>query len=206
MHKYLTEAIGAFFWLLAVGMSVLTPGAGSAAPVAIGLTVMVVSYAGLHSSGAHYNPAVSLACALAAKLRWRHAWAYVGAQVLGALLAVPIILYYKRAPIPLPELAFNKIFLVELLFSFALIYSVLALRAAGKHMLPFLPLAVGGLLIAGAYAVGGVSAATFNPAVAVALYALGLLPAAILPAYLSAQLVAALLAWLVYRYCLGGSE
>ena len=64
MQKYLVEAIGSFFLLLTIGMSVLTPGTGAAAPVAIGLIYMVMVFAGLSTSGGHYNPALSLAFGL----------------------------------------------------------------------------------------------------------------------------------------------
>ena len=60
MRKLVVEAIGTFFLVLTIGMVVLDPGAGDMAPVAIGLVLMVMVYAGGHISGAHYNPAVTL--------------------------------------------------------------------------------------------------------------------------------------------------
>ena len=62
MKKYLVEFIGTFFLVLAIGMAVIDPGgAGNLAPIAIGATLMVMVFAGGHVSGAHYNPAVTLA-------------------------------------------------------------------------------------------------------------------------------------------------
>ena len=53
MHSYLMEAVGAFFLVLVFGFT--------GDPLAIGLTLMALVYIGSHVSGAHYNPAVSLA-------------------------------------------------------------------------------------------------------------------------------------------------
>ncbi|MCI0408976.1 MAG: aquaporin, partial [Acidobacteria bacterium] len=61
MNKYLVEFIGTFFLVLTIGFAVLEPGAGPLAPLAIGSALMVMVYAGGHISGAHYNPAVTLA-------------------------------------------------------------------------------------------------------------------------------------------------
>ena len=59
MKKLITEFIGTFFLILTIGLAVLG-GAGAMAPVAIGLALMVMVYAGGHISGAHFNPAVTL--------------------------------------------------------------------------------------------------------------------------------------------------
>ena len=68
MMKYLVEFIGTFFLVLTIGCSVLNPGsAGPLAPLAIGSTLMVMIFAGGHVSGAHYNPAVTLAVFLRGK-------------------------------------------------------------------------------------------------------------------------------------------
>jgi aquaporin Z len=60
MKKYLTEFIGTFFLVFTVGMCLIKPGTDFA-PLAIGSALMVMVYAGGHVSGAHYNPAVTLA-------------------------------------------------------------------------------------------------------------------------------------------------
>jgi glycerol uptake facilitator-like aquaporin len=47
MKKYLVEFIGTFFLILTVGMTVIDPGAGTLAPLAIGSALMIMIYAGL---------------------------------------------------------------------------------------------------------------------------------------------------------------
>ena len=61
MNKYAVEFIGTFFLVLTVGMTVIEPGAGIIAPIAIGSALMIMVYAGGHISGGHYNPAVTFA-------------------------------------------------------------------------------------------------------------------------------------------------
>ena len=79
MNKYLTEFIGTFFLVLTIGLSVL--GGTPMAPLAIGAVLMVMVYMGGHVSGAHYNPAVSLAVLLRGKLEARDVVPYVLMQV-----------------------------------------------------------------------------------------------------------------------------
>ena len=67
MKKYIVEFIGTFFLVLTICMSVIG-GAGVMAPLAIGSALMVMVFAGGHISGAHYNPAVTLAVYLRGKL------------------------------------------------------------------------------------------------------------------------------------------
>ena len=63
MKKYLTEFIGTFFLVLTIGLTVLP-----LAPLAIGSALMVMVYMGGHISGAHYNPAVTLAVFMRGKI------------------------------------------------------------------------------------------------------------------------------------------
>ena len=63
MRAYVTEFIGTFFLVLTALLS--------GYPVAVGAVLMAMVYMGGHISGAHYNPAVSLAVMLRGKLRRR---------------------------------------------------------------------------------------------------------------------------------------
>ena len=59
MRKYAAEFIGTFFLVFTIVTTVLS---GSAlAPLAIGVTLTAMVFAGGHISGAHSNPAVTLA-------------------------------------------------------------------------------------------------------------------------------------------------
>src|SRR6476660_4431971 len=55
--------------------------------LAFGLTVMTMAYAVGHVSGAHFNPAVTVGVAVARRFPWRDVPGYVGAQLVGGLVA-----------------------------------------------------------------------------------------------------------------------
>ena len=62
VRKYAVEFTGTFFLVATIGFTVLKPNdAGAMAPLAIGSILMVMFFASAHISGAHYNPAVTLA-------------------------------------------------------------------------------------------------------------------------------------------------
>jgi len=67
MNKYAAEFIGTFFLVLTVGCAAGLGLAGDFAPIAIGSALMVMIFAGGHVSGAHFNPAVTLAVFLRGK-------------------------------------------------------------------------------------------------------------------------------------------
>ena len=82
MHRYLTEAIGTFFLVLTIGLTAIS--GLELAPLAIGSILMVMVYMGGHISGAHYNPAVSLAMMARGKLSGTDFGAYCVAQIAAA--------------------------------------------------------------------------------------------------------------------------
>src|SRR5246127_1213749 len=84
-RKYVTEFIGTFFLTFAVAVAALT---GSMfVPLAAGGILMVMIYAGGHISGAHYNPAVTLAALVRRRIGIGDAAAYWIAQVVGGVVA-----------------------------------------------------------------------------------------------------------------------
>ena len=93
MNKFIVEFIGTFFLVQAVGHAVLAqhPLAG----IVIGLTLMVMVYAGGHISGAHYNPAVTLAVWLRGKLPKAEVLPYIAAQVAGAVLSALVVTKFR---------------------------------------------------------------------------------------------------------------
>src|SRR5688500_19622904 len=98
MAKYLTEFIGTFFLVATIGFTVIAPGAGDLAPLAIGASLMVMIFAGGHVSGAHYNPAVTLAVFIRGRCKAADVMSYWIAQILGAAVAAAIVLFMKGNP------------------------------------------------------------------------------------------------------------
>ena len=201
MRKTLVEALGTFFLVLVVGLTVLPPGAGAMAPLAIGAILMVMVYAGGPVSGGHYNPAVTLAARLRGACGPRDLLPYMSAQIAGSMLAAILVGFLRGGaavvaahPQALPA------FLVELVFTFALAYVVLQVAttktSAGNS---YFGLAIGFTVAAAAYAGGPISGGAFNPAVALGLALMGVIAPATLGLILMANLAGGALAALVFR-------
>jgi len=202
MKKYLVEFIGTFFLVLTVGMTVIEPGAGSFAPLAIGAALMVMVYAGGHVSGGHYNPAVTLAVWLRGRCPAADVFPYIGAQIVGGSVAAFLALGLKGDVVVTP--ADIKVFpalIAELAGTFALAYVVLntatAKATAGNS---YYGLAIGFTLAVMAFAFGGISGGAFNPAVAVGITVMHLAKAADLWIYLVANLAAGALAAATFKF------
>ena len=174
--KYLVEFIGTFFLVTTIGCTVISGGEGVIPPLAIGSVLMVMIYAGGHVSGAHYNPAVTLAVFLRGKCPAKDVPGYMIAQVLGAVAAAAIVLFLKKNPsVEAGNPDVVRALVAEFLFTFALCYVVLNVATskdtAGNSNYG---LAIGFTVLAGAFAVGPISGGVFNPAVAVGVTMMGL--------------------------------
>ncbi|MFN0034350.1 MAG: MIP/aquaporin family protein [Saprospiraceae bacterium] len=173
MKKYLTEFIGTFFLVLTVVLTANNPGIAPMAPLAIGSVLMVMIYAGGHISGAHYNPAVTIAVLIRGKIDRNDALYYIIAQLIAGGVAAAIGAYLHDCgggaaiAARVNEQSLCAV-LAEFLGTFALAYVVLNVattrsNAGNSHY----GLAIGFTVLAAAYALGGLSGGAFNPAVAV---------------------------------------
>jgi len=176
MMKYFVELIGTFFLVATVGFTVIEPGAGALAALAIGSSLMIMVYAGGHVSGGHYNPAVTLAVWMRGRCPTADVLGYMLAQVAGGLLAACVVMFMKdtsKVAAANPDLV--RAVLAELLFTFALCYVVLNVATAkATEGNSYFGLAIGFTVVVGAFAVGGISGGAFNPAVAVGITVMGL--------------------------------
>ncbi len=207
MKKYLVEFIGTFFLVFTVGMTVIAPGAGNLAPIAIGSALMVMIYAGGHVSGGHFNPAVTIGVWLRGKCDTADVIPYLAAQSVGAVVAAVAVKALKTglvtkaaaiggamAPEILPAL------LAEFLFTFALVWVVLnTATAKGTAGNSNYGLAIGFTVMTGAFAVGGISGGAFNPAVALGICTLGIVAWGSLWIYLVANVAGGIVAAVAYK-------
>jgi aquaporin Z len=205
-RKLVTEAIGTFFLVLTIGCTVIlssTAGSGIIPPLAIGSALMVMIFAGGHISGAHYNPAVSLAVMLRGRLPKGELVPYWVAQLVGASLAACAAMYLtggvaKSAAAPADMM---KALFAEFLFTFALAYVVLNVATAKANSgNSFYGLAIGFTVLTGAFAVGSISGGAFNPAVAVAAGLMGLIHLPSIWIHIVADLAGGLVAGLMFNY------
>jgi aquaporin Z len=200
-RKLVIEFIGTFFLVLTIGSVVIEPGAGTMAPVAIGAALMVLVYAGGHISGAHYNPAVTLAVMLRGRATATELLGYWVVQVVAAVLAALVVGALKPdAPMVAIAPPVAEALIAELLFTFALAFVVLNVATTrGTEGNSYYGLAIGFTVLAGAFAVGNISGGAFNPAVAVGLVTMGLVEASSIWIYLIANLGGAAIAALVFN-------
>jgi aquaporin Z len=202
MKKYLVEFIGTFFLVLTIGMTVIAPGAGALAPLAIGAALMIMVYAGGHVSGGHYNPAVTLAVWLRGRCASADVLPYWISQILGALAASSLTIYLKGHPTVVPaEVNIGPAFIAEFVGTFALAYVVLNVATAkGTAGNSNYGLAIGFTVTTMAFALGGVSGGAFNPAVAVGITEMHIEKSANLWLYLFGDLAGGAVAALVFKF------
>lgn len=90
MNRYLSEFIGTFFLVLTIGLAASY--GDRFAPIAVGSVLIVLTYLGIKTSGAHYNPAVTLAVFIRKKIKLKDAGFYLLAQLLGGFAAAGLVM------------------------------------------------------------------------------------------------------------------
>ena len=201
MRRYVQELVGTFFLVLTIGCTVMGP-AGIIPPLAIGSVLMVMIYAGGHISGAHYNPAVTVAVFLRGRCPAADVLPYFVAQFAGGLAAAAVATFLRGSPGKAPAMAASipAAFVAEFLFTFALAYVVLNVATAkATHGNSYFGLAIGFTVLASAFAVGDISGGAFNPAVAVGATMMGLLSSAMLLPKFAGELAGGVAAALLFR-------
>jgi aquaporin Z len=203
-NALIAELIGSFFLYLIIGMCVTPPvTAGVAVPLAIGVGLAALVYSCGHLSKAHFNPATTIAYATAGTHKIESFLPYLLAIFSGAIAAAFCITILNPDGLALVtplEIAYKKVILAEFLFTFALMRVILNVAIAkGTAGNGFYGIAIGAIVAAGAYAVGPLSFAAFNPAVSLALCINGFLPWSVLPLYWITQAAAALTAGMLFK-------
>ncbi len=209
MKATLVEFVGTFVLVVVFGLTLVPPGVGPFAPLAIGLTLAAMMYAGGPVSGGHFNPAVTLGAWLRGRCGGRVVLLYVVGQLVGAALGGILVNYFRAGGVAatttpvVHDLA--KVGVVELLFTFTLVYVFLAVTLPARGVdSAFSGLAVGGAVLGGMYAGLPLSGGAFNPAIAVGMSLMGLGSLNLLWMYLLAELAGGALAAIVFRTTFSG--
>ena len=201
MRKYIAEFIGTFFLVLTIGCTVIPGAAGVIPPLAIGAALMVMIFAGGHISGAHFNPAVTLAVFIRGKCEAKDVVPYWIAQIAaGVAAALTAVFLVGKSGTPMEITNVPAALVAEFLFTFALAYVVLNVATAkGTSGNSFYGLAIGFTVMTGAFAVGGISGGAFNPAVAVGAAVMKLQSFANIWIHIAADLAGGLVAGLAFK-------
>lgn len=169
-EKLIAEFIGTFFLVLTAGLNVL---GSSLAPVwSIAAALMVMIFALGNISGAHFNPAVTLAIFLSGRgiITPMESLFYILVQfiagICGALTYVA--LEWDSFPLdPAPGFRWIHVAVAEFIFTFMLCYVVLCVATVTTYpkLSEFFGLAIAFCVVGGGIAVGPVSGGVLNPAV-----------------------------------------
>jgi aquaporin Z len=174
MNKYLAEFIGTFALVFcgtgAIVINQISGGAITHPGVAatFGLIIMVMIYSLGPVSGAHFNPAVTLAFTFAGRFKRSLIIPYLISQVAGAFLAsYTLLLLFPTGTMlgtTLPSGTGFQSFILELLLTFFLMLVILKVSSGSKEQGMFAGLAIGGTVLLEALFAGPVCGASMNPA------------------------------------------
>ena len=134
-----------------------------------GLVIMVMVYATGHLSGAHINPAVTLAFALTRHFPRREAASYIAAQLAGATAGALVLhAVWTGKPAHLgattPTVAAGSAFVYELLLTAFLMFVIMAVATDTRAVGAAAAIAIGGTIGLDALFGGPVTGASMNPA------------------------------------------
>ena len=209
LRKSVSEILGTFALVFcgtgAIVIDKFTGGAVSHVGVAItfGLIVMAMIYGLGEISGAHLNPAVSIAFTLAGRLPAKALAPYIAGQIAGAFLASVVLrllfpsdqLLGATLPIGSPW----QSFVLELLLTYFLMLVIINVATGPKEQGLFAGIAIGSVILLEAMFAGPICGASMNPARSLA-------PAIVsghiehLWVYLTAPVIGAALAIPTWRY------
>ncbi len=204
MKEFLVEFVGTFVFVLTFGLTLVPPGVGPFAPLAIGLMLAALVYAGGPVSGGHFNPAVTLGTWLRGRIAGRLLLPFVLVQIGGGALAAVLVNYlraggFAASAVPVVH-DLIKVGVIELLFTFTLVYVFLAATASPRNGgNSWSGLAPGAAVIGGMYAGLPLSGGAYNPAVAIGMSLMGLGNWDLLWMYVLAELAGATLAAIMFK-------
>ena len=207
INKYLAELMGT---LILVGLGTIgilaVGGATGAAEIlsigfAFGLALMAGIWVAGHVSGAHFNPAVTLAMLLDGRIGLGDAVGYWVAQFAGATVGSLIVLGVSGSREVVASTAttysdYTTALVTEILLTAVFVWTILAVTKRGANHAP----AAIALTLVGAHLVGiPFSGASLNPARSFGPAAVGDAIGSGLWLYLYAPLIGAIVAWALYK-------
>eukprot|EP00747_Dinoflagellata_sp_TGD_P126002 gnl/TRDRNA2_/TRDRNA2_174230_c4_seq5.p1 gnl/TRDRNA2_/TRDRNA2_174230_c4~~gnl/TRDRNA2_/TRDRNA2_174230_c4_seq5.p1 ORF type:complete len:457 (-),score=111.66 gnl/TRDRNA2_/TRDRNA2_174230_c4_seq5:107-1477(-) len=171
--KLCSEFLGTYFLVLTVGLNVI--GGSPAGAYSIAAALMCMIYALGSCSGAHFNPAVTVAIVATMRdiISIQDAVAYIAVQLVGGIAAAFTYVAMengKSFPLgPGANYGWAAAGVAEVVFTFVLCFVVLSVATTKKALSEFFGFAIGSCVTVGGYAIGAVSGGSLNPAVSVGI-------------------------------------
>jgi len=173
VNRYVAELIGTFALVFcgtgAIVINEQTNGAVSHVGIAItfGLIVMAMIYSLGNISGAHLNPAVTIAFTFAGRFKLKQVFPYITSQLAGAFLASITLKYLfpsnETLGATLPAGTEMQSFILEFILTFFLMLVIINVATGSKEQGMFAGLAIGSTVLLEAMFAGPVSGASMNP-------------------------------------------
>jgi aquaporin NIP len=174
IKKYTAEFIGTFALVFcgtgAITIDEVTKGAVTHVGVAItfGLIVMAMIYAMGEKSGAHLNPAVTLAFFINGNFPGKDVLYYIMSQLTGALVASLVLKFLFPGSVTLgtcfPSGSALQSFVLEFILTFLLMLVIVNVATGSKERGLFAGMAIGSVILLEAMFAGPISGASMNPA------------------------------------------
>ena len=174
MKNYVAEFIGTFAMIFCGtgAMTINEITGGDVTHVGIGITwgliVMAMIYAFGEISGAHFNPAVSIAFAYAKKFSWKEVPKYIFFQVAGAFAASLLLMWlFPKSELlgaTIPTVDVWRAFVLELILTFFLMVVIINVSTGSKEVGMMDGIAIGSVVLLEALFAGPITNASMNPA------------------------------------------
>ena len=174
MKNYIAEFIGTFAMIFCGtgAMTINETTGGDVTHVGIGITwgliVMAMIYAFGEISGAHFNPAVSIAFAYAKKFSWKEVPKYIFFQVAGAFAASLLLMWlFPKSELlgaTIPTVDVWRAFVLELILTFFLMVVIINVSTGSKEIGMMAGIAIGSVVLLEALFAGPITNASMNPA------------------------------------------
>ena len=193
LQKYVAELLATFSLAFAVSASLVND-LGMITPIIAGLVLGLFVYTVGGVSGAHLNPAITIALFTRKKINGTDALLYIASQFLGALLALQLCMYLFGAEPAADMAGGTSVLVAEAIGCFFLAFGVAF--AVHKGTADNSGIVVGGSLLLGILVAAGASNGVVNPAVSIAVGGLS----SISLTYLLAPIVGAVGAMWLYDY------
>merc|ERR1719473_532344 len=170
--KLCSEFLGTYMLVLTVGLNVLS---GSPAAVfSIAASLMCMIFALGSCSGAHFNPAVTVAiiCSGRDKCTPKDGAMYMGVQIVGGICAAftySFLMNGETFALKPAAYKWSQVIVAELVFTFVLAFVVLSVATVKNSLSEYFGFAIGMCVTVGGCAIGKVSGGSLNPAVSIGI-------------------------------------